>query len=536
MRPLQKSVLNLLRPTANVVNGSSELPARVLRQESSTSFTVETADGTNICSLTSENPQPGQMRLKAFAADESSYYVTHISKELITVEQDSGTEISPGNEVRWNVSTGNDKDLVLDNYSYWSWLSLLNGVSMEDFKINPDSSIYIVGSALDGGQVSVLKISASGDVMWSRQFTGINNPIGGSGIVDYDGNMYVSISEFNGLTYFAKISPFGELLWQRKSNVGPYYYNAEVYSFAIDSQNNFYFLGQPYDGDGIHSASYKISPDGDLLYQKITHSLGLTFSYDQYGAWCMLPDDTFMVSVNQSSAPDYKNATSNIVRYNPDGSVLSLYAFVNADDPVNDRVDTYQILFDSESNLIFVGSTGNYPTNGGFIMKTALNGDILWQHGYGKVGASGFFYSAAIDADDNVYGVWNSNDDGSTYFTKWDTDGNLIWQKHIFNSDNTLLFVGSIQVAKDHVYLYLYTDAGDQAILRFNKIDPQEGSFTEPFQYSVTNAADDGYGILAVNVGSGTPTIRVDQNNTDWLPADFAQEDILINYEFGFQS
>lgn len=527
-RPLSKNTLSLLRPTAVVNESSTELAATIVRQESSTRFTVTTADGTAICNLTAESPQPGQMRLHAYAKDEGSYYVTHISKELVTVVPDTGSDLAYGDEVRWNLNTGNNQDLVLANKSYWNWLSILDVVSVYNFSISPDGTTYVYGYTFDDGQVCVIKISPTGEKVWSTTLTGITNIVYSSigGFTDKDGNTFLTTaSSDNNNTYIAKISEKGEVVWQRTFQAATGY-QIGLTSFGIDSENGICLC---MDKNGLIPQIFKFNSAGELVYQK--QIVDLSGSYENINIPYVLSDDSVMFGSSQ-----YGNEHNGLItRLDKNGLELSKFAFQDTQDPTTYFVSLTQIVADSSSNIIAVGEQrqSSYLTIRGQVTKVSLHGNMIWHRGYGNNSSFGYFNNCLIDKNDFIYAFFYAYDDSSTIITKWDPDGNLLWQRKITNADNSMYWYRQ-QLHNNHIYVFFYNDAGDQAILRFSTNGPSIGSYTEPFEYIVTDAADDGYGVISSNVGIATANISIESTNYSIESSELIQEPININYTFGF--
>lgn len=535
-RPLSKNTLSLLRPTAVVSTTSNELPARILRQESSTRFTVQTADGTNTCVLTANAPQPGEMRLKAFAEDDSSYYVTHISKELVTVMQGTGSAIPDGNEVRWNLSVGSVNDLLLDNYGNWKWLTIDgNDTGAWGFTINADKSLYLWGFATNVNyNNTVTKLSPQGNVEWSTVVLQGSDTYGSGfcGICDKYGNVYITNRDSSSnVTYFSKLNNRGEVIWQQQLSIYTGNNSASPYGY-VDSQENFYAFLSGNDQNTL----LKFSPNGKILYQKnITSPVNYA---NFYANGLVLTDDTLLTSTSQEQSAGDKNSTIEIARLDQNGNILNKFALYNDANPTASIVRAEMIKQDLNYDLILCG--GHFgPTNYGDLVKLSLDGTIKWHKGYGKSGSNyGRFADVVIDEDNNLYAVYYSSE---TVVTKWSTDGDLIWQVGIVNDDNSLVYnytPTSLQLIDNHLYIefYHYADGiyDQQPVIRINKDNPELGSFTEPYQYTISDAADDGYGVISSNIAIKASTISIVDSNYTFANTNFAQEPINIDYEFGF--
>lgn len=97
-----------------------------------------------------------------------------------------------------------------------------------------------------------------------------------------------------------------------------------------------------------------------------------------------------------------------------------------------------QVQIDSQGDVIFIGANGNYGEP--YLVKYDSSGNLLWQKAFIDT-LDGNSYktgdSIAIDSNDNIYAS-TSEDDGTErlVFYKIDSSGNLIWKSAFDNSIN----------------------------------------------------------------------------------------------------
>jgi uncharacterized delta-60 repeat protein len=117
----------------------------------------------------------------------------------------------------------------------------------------------------------------------------------------------------------------------------------------------------------------------------------------------------------------------------------------------------FGVATDTSGNIYGVGYE-NSSTNGtndeAIISKWDASGNLTWQR---KIGGSynDYFYGVACDASGAIYAVGyessSAADNPSAFITKWDSSGNLTWQRRIGGS-STDLFQGVACDASGNIY------------------------------------------------------------------------------------
>jgi hypothetical protein len=536
-RPLTKETLSLLRPTANVEDGSSELQAVIVRQESSTGFTVQTTDGEATCHLTYADPQPGEMRLKAFIGDNSSYYVTHISDKLVTLEPDTGSELESGSEVAWSLYHNDPNAVTVQNKTNWSWFAIYNTFVLYNQQINSDMSMYMYGIDPSSNPM-ITKINNDGSVDWSVTANGIVNPgvhLNTAGITDYDGNSYVWSGDGTlNLLYLIKISSKGEIIWQKQFSVpNATFFESSIQFGAIDSKNNFIAMVTPFDPNAVF---LKFSSEGNLLWQKITSQpvncgVGSEWTYIE-----VLSDDSILIPLDQSQ-PDGSDREV-LVRLDSSGNMLSSRAWNDTD---TNTLNPWLLNVDNAGNMYTTCSIQLDP-NGSYsvLQKISPMGETVWAKSYGT-NTPGIYvdpYYTAIDQDANVYITYiiydNSFSDYKVVIAKWDSNGQLLWQRLITSSPDFSSY--TINIQNNHLYVVLfniYEDNPTEILLRVPLDGDCIGSYTDPSAYEITDAAVSGYGLLS------NPNIVSVQSNVSVIDAATIQITnsnlTLVNTPFGYE-
>ena len=170
----------------------------------------------------------------------------------------------------------------LDSAGNTVWNGVFNGIGNDidiPSKIFYDSShnIFITGysrnSNFTGSEdMLTLKISASGNLIWSKVFNGPENGIdqGFSIVTDIEGNVYVgggSDRKINDLIYMLiKYDPNGDLLWT-KNYFSSIISEDFIYDISLDNGNNIFVTGISIgQGSSFDFATIKYSQTTGILH------------------------------------------------------------------------------------------------------------------------------------------------------------------------------------------------------------------------------------------------------------------------------
>jgi hypothetical protein len=229
-----------------------------------------------------------------------------------------------------------DREGIVDENNYWFPKSLIIELDAQgepvrrtaidrawvhDIELDGSDAVVMVGSApgnsfLPNGEASgavhteafVAKLTADGELAWSRRLGDDPNPLGvdqqiTAVTVDGDGNVIVSGTftgsiDFGGLVltsteardlFVAKLDPAGELLWAHSFGAASDQYGGDV---AIDDAGDIILIGL-YTGDiDFGDGLLQAGPDSKMALAKFSPEGMLRFSrgYDQSGMWIVGAD------------------------------------------------------------------------------------------------------------------------------------------------------------------------------------------------------------------------------------------------------
>jgi hypothetical protein len=255
---------------------------------------------------------------------------------------------------------------------------------------------------------------------------------------DNSGGIYVAGQEqsVDNAAYVAKFNGTGSIEWQKSLN--HHGANEEAQDVAVDSLNNVYFCGYSQKAGNNGGIVVKYNNSGTLQWQRLLSSTigsvlrGLALATDSSDNVIAVGYAPIQISGNQTSGVL-------IAKYNSSG-VLQWARTLNQEGTSNRNEYGYGVAVDSLDNIYVCGEAGNssYGSTDCLIAKYDSSGNIQWQKLLGDQysATEDRFRGITVDSSDNIYVVGHSqkhtnNDD--TIIAKYDTSGNLVWQKYIQN-------------------------------------------------------------------------------------------------------
>lgn len=342
-------------------------------------------------------------------------------------------------------------------------------------------SLYNPNTLFGYDQFFLVKIDASGSVLWAKTSDGMGNMVGNSVTVDRNGNIIVtgwfdgSNISFGSFTltntgalattvFIVKYNNTGTPLWAKATGDDGYDVPSKI---VYDANGNLFITGffeygaisfgsttlSNSGGRDIFIAKYDVS--GNALWAKSAMGIG-----DEYGNNIVVDADNNIVVTGTSSSEsvtfDSAELTGNnydkifIVKYNASGDVVwtNVFSGDNNDESSGLTIDTQGNMFLCgyfKSNSIHFESTelinSNSDYNDFFITKLDVSGNVIWAKSGGGSNDDEAI-AVAIDGSGNAYLT------GNFYSSTIDFDGTTLT-----NSDNsgnsTELFVAKLNNSSD---------------------------------------------------------------------------------------
>jgi len=258
--------------------------------------------------------------------------------------------------------------------------------------------------------------------------------------LDSSGNIYVA-----GETYgfgardkdllLLKYDPSGSLLWQRTWGGSEYEWIPRS-GIASDSSGNVYIVGstESFGAGDADVLLLKFDPSGDLLWQSSwggsERDWGFGFAIDS-------SDNVYVTGITHSFGGEDHDLI--LLKFNSSGDLLWQRTWGES----GNGDCGFNVALDSSGDVYVFGVTKSAGSGGtrpggniagdALLLKFDSSGNLLWQKTWGRFGETEWGTSLALDSSDNIYATgWASNPgprDTDLFLLKLDTSGNLLWQR-----------------------------------------------------------------------------------------------------------
>jgi len=355
------------------------------------------------------------------------------------------------------------------------WVATLGGSGDDRFysssvSVEGNSTyVYAVGyEASSGGADNALiaKWDSQGNLIWQKKLGGSGNDYFSSSSVSVEGgSTYVYAVGYelsSGSGYYealiAKWDSQGNLIWQKKLGGSS---NDSFYSSSVSVEgDSTYVYAVGYERTSSGSNYYdaliaKWDSQGNLIWQK---KLGGSSNNHFLSSSVSVEDGSTYVYAVGYELYSGNNNEALIAKWDSQGNLKwqkKLGGF--------GQDYFYSSSVSVEGGSTYVYAVGYEGSSGGadnaLIAKWGSQGNLIWQK---KLGGSGydFFYSSSVSVEDGstyVYAVGREGSSGSNseaLIAKWDSQGNLIWQKELVGSVKDYFFSSSVSVEGGSMYLY----------------------------------------------------------------------------------
>ncbi len=313
---------------------------------------------------------------------------------------------------------------------------IVTGVFMDTVDFDPGSGVTnLVSTATGFGDVFIQKLDAKGNLLWVKKMGGIRNDYGFSSICDLQGNVYTTGSfqetvdfdpgpEVNNLSsvgrsdvFVQKLDTDGNFLWVKQMGGK---YDDTGYDITIDVDGNIITTGhfqKTIDFDpGLGVTNLTSEGKLDVFVQKLDADGNFMWAKSMGG----IDDDKGYSVTSDVDGNVYTTGFFNKrVDFNPGESTFYLQAHY--------AEDIYIQKLDADGNFIWAKSMGGIGTDMGHSIVIDPTGNIY---------TTGFF-EETVDFDPGTGVVsLTSEGDADIYVQKLDSDGNLLWAKHMGGPKN----------------------------------------------------------------------------------------------------
>ena len=319
------------------------------------------------------------------------------------------------------------------------WIALLGSSSAVDLgwgvAVDSSNNIISVGyTSSDGAGANdclIAKYDSEGSVLWDRTLGGSSTDRFYGVVTDSSNNIYATgrawvvaaTNSYRAIT--AKYNSSGAIQWQKTLGLTSEDYS---YKIAVDSSDNVVICGKT-NSDGAGSNDFLIAKYNSSGVLQWDRTLGGTGTEIGYGVAIDSSDNIIISGYTASQGAGGNDAV--VAKYNSSGTIQWQRRLGGSS---NDYF--YGVAIDSSDDIILSGQTFSQGLGSGegLLVKYNSSGTIQWQKRLGGT-ANDFFYSVALDSQDNIFVVGGTQSDGEgsgdMLIAKYNSSGTIQWQKAI---------------------------------------------------------------------------------------------------------
>ena len=360
--------------------------------------------------------------------------------------------------------------------------------------INADGTVSAVGfSTVPKNWITTMGSSSSNEA-WDVR-------------VDSSGNVYIAGSDSQPYSGggVAKLNSSSEIQWSRYSHAGAWASQVLFYAVHVDDSGNVYVGGKT---EPSHDAIlFKYNSSGVLQWKK---ELGTTSSYEYINGLAM-------DSSGNIYAASYMESKPAVIKLNSSGNTIWQRKYDKNGQPAG-------VAIDSSDNVYLVGNTSQAGQGGDDILLIKYNssGTSQWERTLGS-SISQRGYDLAVDSSDNIFVVGRTHSgtiysgDEDVVLAKYDSSGNLLWQRQLGGSGMDSYYDGIAIDNSDNVYLSIMNTGQTLTAVKYDNdgnIQWQNSLNTTGTEYNKNMAVDpDGSNIYIVG------HCDVSGASTEWVVA-----------------
>lgn len=385
---------------------------------------------------------------------------------------------------------------VVPTHSYWiteidddaiGWLTV----------VDSEDNIYVLGSNDGITQTTILKLDMNGNIVWQKYIdNGDSSFEGPYGLtIDSNDNIYFAVYATmnpSSLLYtnVFKMNSNGEILWQKRVEMNIPDSWTSPYGGYIDQDNNYHLALYLWDGTLDYKLCFiKFDSEGNVVFKKEMDIHPASAISE--AAYNIIPH------ANNIYIIGYESMNAVIVKADSTANNIIWQKKYTATELAGSGLTPYHSVLDAENNIIVGGYVNSSTISSieGFLLKIdSATGNVIWNKTLGVNGRTEYSWNTSVDDDNNIYIALESEslsyDKSNAHIAKYDSAGNLLWQRQIKANTTPAGVNGD--------YIWAITPDNDQGIIVVGGVTPpdeiergviaklpRDGSLTGTYSYYV---------------------------------------------------
>jgi Ca2+-binding RTX toxin-like protein len=405
----------------------------------------------------------------------------------LTGNFDTGTTLSPGsNEIFVTKLNGNGKPL-------WNKSFIVTGANAFDcLTLDGSDNPYLIGSfnttitfgnitltSSGSDDIFVARFDKEGNVIWAKNFGSSGSEAASRLTSDNAGNLYLTGSFSNSISFgsttltstgnedifVSKLDSSGNVVWAKSFGSSGADFTS---STNIDSTGNLYLTGGFSSSINFGSTTLTSAGSDDIFVSKLDSSGNVVWAksfggsgtdkaktmLDKAGNLYLTGSFSNSISFGSTTLTSTGDTDAFITKLDSSGNVIWAKNFGGVSTEAVDR-----LLVDQSGNLYVIGSFSNSISFGSttltstssestFVTKLDGSGNVVWAKGFGGANYQ-YARNFSLDRSGNLFLIGNfdgitatSIDYSNLFITKLDgSSGNTVWDR-TFSGSEELSFVG----------------------------------------------------------------------------------------------
>lgn len=427
-----------------------------------------------------------------------------------------------------------DFDIVLVKYNSGGneiWNKRYNGSAngrdwAKKIAIDNMNNIYVLGCVTEinsGEDYTVIKYDKEGNELWVSNYNGPANrkdyPYDMK--LDSVGNVYITgMSAGNNSGWdiaTIKFNNYGVQQWLQRYN-GTYNESDIGYALALDKKGNVYITGSSAIGDkntSIITIKYNKLGNQDWIKQYNSKTPSLDY------AWGRGKDLTidYQNNVLVTGSITQQNWDIITLKYDLSGKEIwkNVFNGKSTSGGMTDQDLPETIVTDSKGNVYVCGESGNDGKNYDY---TVIKYNSLGSQEWINTINTGWAYDLVLDKNENIYvtGSLSINYEGDSWYslfytTKYNSEGNLIWQQKFIDPDKNRASSNNIAIDKnENIYVAGFYNLKTQSILTIKYSQNYSNNDTKIFT-EAQKAYNDGNYSLVIELLKDFPETSLQYND-----------------------